>query len=44
MGFHFVAKSLWAAYHTITAEIEAGNFSGLPELHALSSGLKVLDN
>ena len=42
LGFHFAAQNLWNSYHNINAEIEDGNFEGMPELHALSSGLKVI--
>lgn len=42
VGFIFVGQNLWQAYSHIQQDIEEGNFDKLPELHALSSGLKAL--
>ncbi|TRY67780.1 hypothetical protein TCAL_02920 [Tigriopus californicus] len=42
VGFVFVGQNLWQAYSHIQQDIEEGNFDKLPELHALSSGLKAL--
>ena len=41
-GFHFAGKSLWDAYNDVQHLVETGNFDDLPELHALSCGLKAL--
>lgn len=40
-GFHFAAEELQKTYNIISKEVNAGTFQSLPELHALSCGLKV---
>lgn len=40
--FNFAANYLSAMHHQVTAEIERGNLSRLPELHALSCCLKAV--
>ena len=39
---HATGRSLWAMYTTFLRLRDEGNFSTLPELHALSSGLKAV--
>ncbi|XP_056135593.1 peroxisomal acyl-coenzyme A oxidase 1 isoform X2 [Lampris incognitus] len=39
-AFHFVGQYMNNTYHRITGDISQGDFSELPELHALSAGLK----
>ncbi|XP_064180366.1 peroxisomal acyl-coenzyme A oxidase 1 isoform X1 [Anguilla rostrata] len=39
-AFHFVGQYMNRTYHRITSDISQGDFSELPELHALSAGLK----
>ncbi|XP_051568021.1 peroxisomal acyl-coenzyme A oxidase 1 isoform X2 [Myxocyprinus asiaticus] len=39
-AFHFVGQYMSKTYHRISGDINQGDFSGLPELHALSAGLK----
>ncbi|XP_071767690.1 peroxisomal acyl-coenzyme A oxidase 1 isoform X1 [Centroberyx gerrardi] len=39
-AFHFVGQYMNTTYHRITGDISQGDFSELPELHALSAGLK----
>uniref|UniRef100_W5N7N3 Acyl-coenzyme A oxidase n=1 Tax=Lepisosteus oculatus TaxID=7918 RepID=W5N7N3_LEPOC len=39
-AFHFVGQYMSQTYHRITGDIDQGDFSQLPELHALSAGLK----
>ncbi|KAL2087220.1 hypothetical protein ACEWY4_018279 [Coilia grayii] len=39
-AFHFVGQYMRETYHRITGDINQGDFSELPELHALSAGLK----
>ncbi|XP_067115841.1 peroxisomal acyl-coenzyme A oxidase 1 isoform X3 [Osmerus mordax] len=39
-AFHFVGQYMNQTYHRITGDISHGDFSELPELHALSAGLK----
>ncbi|KAI1896731.1 hypothetical protein AGOR_G00097820 [Albula goreensis] len=39
-AFHFVGQYMTHTYHRITGDINQGDFSELPELHALSAGLK----
>ncbi|KAF7655667.1 hypothetical protein LDENG_00052720 [Lucifuga dentata] len=39
-GFTFVGQYMHQTYHRITGDINQGDFSKLPELHALSAGLK----
>ncbi|XP_076148999.1 peroxisomal acyl-coenzyme A oxidase 1 isoform X3 [Alosa pseudoharengus] len=39
-AFHFVGQYMTETYHRITGDINQGDFSELPELHALSAGLK----
>uniref|UniRef100_A0A672Z0Z5 Acyl-coenzyme A oxidase n=1 Tax=Sphaeramia orbicularis TaxID=375764 RepID=A0A672Z0Z5_9TELE len=39
-AFTFVGQYMNQTYHRITGDINQGNFSELPELHALSAGLK----
>ncbi|KAM9296952.1 peroxisomal acyl-coenzyme A oxidase 1 [Gastrophryne carolinensis] len=39
-AFHFVGSYMNQTYHRITGDIHKGNLSELPELHALSAGLK----
>uniref|UniRef100_A0AAY4A4G4 Acyl-coenzyme A oxidase n=1 Tax=Denticeps clupeoides TaxID=299321 RepID=A0AAY4A4G4_9TELE len=39
-AFHFVGQYMKSTYHRITSDINQGDFSELPELHALSAGLK----
>ncbi|KAM3865087.1 peroxisomal acyl-coenzyme A oxidase 1 [Diretmus argenteus] len=39
-AFHFVGRYMSETYHRITGDISQGDFSELPELHALSAGLK----
>uniref|UniRef100_A0A668A2Q4 Acyl-coenzyme A oxidase n=1 Tax=Myripristis murdjan TaxID=586833 RepID=A0A668A2Q4_9TELE len=39
-AFTFVGQYMTKTYHRITADINQGDFSELPELHALSAGLK----
>ncbi|KAG8565689.1 hypothetical protein GDO81_012946 [Engystomops pustulosus] len=39
-AFQFVGSYMSQTYHRITGDIQQGNLSQLPELHALSAGLK----
>nr|XP_014342276.1 PREDICTED: peroxisomal acyl-coenzyme A oxidase 1 isoform X2 [Latimeria chalumnae] len=39
-AFHFVGEYMKQTYHRITGDINQGDLSQLPELHALSAGLK----
>uniref|UniRef100_A0A8C5RAN6 Acyl-coenzyme A oxidase n=1 Tax=Leptobrachium leishanense TaxID=445787 RepID=A0A8C5RAN6_9ANUR len=39
-AFQFVGSYMSETYHRITGDIQQGNLSELPELHALSAGLK----
>ncbi|XP_018427966.1 PREDICTED: peroxisomal acyl-coenzyme A oxidase 1 isoform X1 [Nanorana parkeri] len=39
-AFHFVGSYMSQKYHRITGDIQQGNLSELPELHAFSAGLK----
>ncbi|XP_069809763.1 peroxisomal acyl-coenzyme A oxidase 1 isoform X1 [Dendropsophus ebraccatus] len=39
-AFQFVGSYMNQTYHRITGDIQQGNLSELPELHALSAGLK----
>ncbi|KAM9314155.1 peroxisomal acyl-coenzyme A oxidase 1 isoform 2-T2 [Pholidichthys leucotaenia] len=39
-AFTFVGQYMRETYHRITEDINQGNFNELPELHALSAGLK----
>ncbi|KAG7242385.1 hypothetical protein INR49_023514 [Caranx melampygus] len=39
-AFSFVGQYMKETYHRITGDINQGDFSELPELHALSAGLK----
>ncbi|KAM7418968.1 hypothetical protein PAMA_016198 [Pampus argenteus] len=39
-AFNFVGQYMNQEYHRITGDINQGDFSELPELHALSAGLK----
>lgn len=39
-AFSFVGQYMSDTYHRITGDINTGDFSQLPELHALSAGLK----
>ncbi|XP_031419959.1 peroxisomal acyl-coenzyme A oxidase 1 isoform X1 [Clupea harengus] len=39
-AFKFVGQYMTETYHRITGDINQGDFSELPELHALSAGLK----
>uniref|UniRef100_A0A3Q3MC61 Acyl-coenzyme A oxidase n=1 Tax=Mastacembelus armatus TaxID=205130 RepID=A0A3Q3MC61_9TELE len=39
-AFSFVGQYMKATYHRITEDINQGDFSEMPELHALSAGLK----
>ncbi|MEE6525050.1 hypothetical protein FKM82_024831, partial [Ascaphus truei] len=39
-AFQFVGSYMNETYHRITGDIQQGNLSELPELHALSAGLK----
>ncbi|XP_048103261.1 peroxisomal acyl-coenzyme A oxidase 1 isoform X2 [Alosa alosa] len=39
-AFYFVGQYMTETYHRITGDIHQGDFSELPELHALSAGLK----
>ncbi|XP_061087345.1 peroxisomal acyl-coenzyme A oxidase 1 isoform X1 [Conger conger] len=39
-AFHFVGQYMGKTYHRIAGDISQGDFSELPELHALSAGLK----
>ncbi|XP_074871002.1 peroxisomal acyl-coenzyme A oxidase 1 isoform X2 [Carettochelys insculpta] len=39
-AFHFVGAYMKKTYHRITGDINQGDLSELPELHALSAGLK----
>ncbi|XP_030638494.1 peroxisomal acyl-coenzyme A oxidase 1 isoform X2 [Chanos chanos] len=39
-AFRFVGQYMSQTYHRITGDINQGDFSELPELHALSAGLK----
>ncbi|PIO26413.1 hypothetical protein AB205_0002950, partial [Aquarana catesbeiana] len=39
-AFHFVGSYMSETYHRITGDIQQGNLNELPELHALSAGLK----
>uniref|UniRef100_A0A8C2DBP7 Acyl-coenzyme A oxidase n=1 Tax=Cyprinus carpio TaxID=7962 RepID=A0A8C2DBP7_CYPCA len=39
-AFHFVGQYMSKTYHRISGYINQGDFSELPELHALSAGLK----
>lgn len=43
-GIHFSAQSLWDTYNEVTGSINNGNLDLLPELHALSCGLKALSS
>jgi len=42
MGLHLAANSVWEMYNTVQGEIEQGNFSNLPSLHALACSIKVV--
>ncbi|XP_068177420.1 peroxisomal acyl-coenzyme A oxidase 1 isoform X2 [Antennarius striatus] len=39
-AFHFVSQYMKETYHRISGDISGGDFSELPELHALAAGLK----
>ncbi|XP_057197918.1 peroxisomal acyl-coenzyme A oxidase 1 isoform X2 [Triplophysa rosa] len=39
-AFRIVGQYINATHHRITGDINEGDFSGMPELHALSAGLK----
>ncbi|XP_037621620.1 peroxisomal acyl-coenzyme A oxidase 1 isoform X3 [Sebastes umbrosus] len=39
-AFHFVGQYMRQTYHRISGDINEGDFSQLPELHATSAGLK----
>ncbi len=42
-SFHFAGQTLWLSYQDVQSDMDVGqNFDELPELHALSCGLKAL--
>lgn len=43
-GIHFSTKDVWDTYNEVTGNIHEGNLDLLPELHALSCGLKALSS
>ncbi|KAG7175001.1 Peroxisomal acyl-coenzyme A oxidase 1-like 3, partial [Homarus americanus] len=43
-GIHFATKDVWDTYNEVTGNIQVGNLDLLPELHALSCGLKALSS
>ncbi|KAJ6660455.1 hypothetical protein lerEdw1_017879 [Lerista edwardsae] len=43
-AFHFVGAYMKDTYHRITGDIHQGDLSQLPELHALSAGLKAFSS
>ncbi|XP_039183969.1 peroxisomal acyl-coenzyme A oxidase 1 isoform X1 [Crotalus tigris] len=43
-AFHFVGSYMRDTYHRITGNIQDGDLSELPELHALSAGLKAFSS
>ncbi|XP_013925923.1 PREDICTED: peroxisomal acyl-coenzyme A oxidase 1 isoform X2 [Thamnophis sirtalis] len=43
-AFHFVGSYMTDTYHRITGNIQDGDLSELPELHALSAGLKAFSS
>ncbi|KAG0719987.1 putative peroxisomal acyl-coenzyme A oxidase 1 [Chionoecetes opilio] len=43
-GIHFSARSVWDTYNEVTGSMQEGNLDRLPELHALSCGLKALSS
>lgn len=42
IAYKLVADRIWELYTVITADINAGNLDRLPEIHALSSGIKAV--
>ncbi|XP_063600213.1 probable peroxisomal acyl-coenzyme A oxidase 1 [Penaeus indicus] len=43
-GIHFTARHVWDTYNEVTGNIHEGNLDLLPELHAISCGLKALSS
>ncbi|XP_069192440.1 LOW QUALITY PROTEIN: acyl-coenzyme A oxidase 1 [Procambarus clarkii] len=43
-GIHFATKDVWDTYNEVTGDIHDGNLDLLPEIHALSCGLKALSS
>ncbi|KAK4320234.1 hypothetical protein Pmani_008885 [Petrolisthes manimaculis] len=43
-GIMFAANDVWNTYNEVTGNISEGNLAYLPELHALSCGLKALSS
>ncbi|XP_047502178.1 probable peroxisomal acyl-coenzyme A oxidase 1 [Penaeus chinensis] len=43
-GIHFTARHVWDTYNEVTGNINEGNLDLLPELHAISCGLKALSS
>jgi acyl-CoA oxidase len=41
-ALHFMGESMMGMYHQFEADRDKGDFSSLPELHAMSSGLKAV--
>lgn len=39
---HAVGRAMWAAYKALEVDLSEGRFSALPEIHAVSSGLKAI--
>lgn len=39
---HAVGKSMWAAYKALEVDLSEGRYAALPEIHAVSSGLKAV--
>lgn len=42
VAYKLVADHIWQLYTDITIDLKAGNLKGLPEIHALSSGIKAV--
>lgn len=43
-GIHFAAQSAWDTYNEVNSSVQNGNLDLLPELHAISCGLKALSS
>lgn len=43
-AIHFAAKDVWNTFNEVTGNIQDGNLVRLPELHAISCGLKALSS
>lgn len=43
-GIHFSTQSVWNTYQEMTGDLDTGSFELLPEVHALSCGLKALSS